>query len=269
MQRVSSDVTADAFELTLTNHVAVEEHGILFAAYEEQMQAARTRFSEQPSVKSLFGGPMDAMSLEAFLIGFSVLGVGMAEPVEGWIRRAGERCGELGLAHLAKALVAHAPQESNHHLWMLSDAANLISHWNAQYARQLDFEDLLKVEAPRGVRMYCALHEDTIGGHTPYGQLAIEYEIEMLSTEYGPKLIERCRALLGPEILESLSFLREHVELDVGHTHFDRIQLGQLLNDNASFLGDLVAAGSAALDAYAVFLEDCLNLLSKAVEPCP
>jgi hypothetical protein len=32
----------------------------------------------------------------------------MTEPVEGWIRRAGHRCGELGLEHLAKALAAHA-----------------------------------------------------------------------------------------------------------------------------------------------------------------
>jgi len=54
----------------------------------------------------------------------------MTESVEGWIRRAGGRCGELGLEHLAKALAAHAHQEANHHLLMLADARVLVERWN-------------------------------------------------------------------------------------------------------------------------------------------
>src|SRR5262249_10498907 len=93
-----------------------------------------------------------------------------------------------------------------------------------------------------------------------YGQLAIEFEIEMLSVAYGPKLIERCTTLLGADILEALSFLSDHVELDVGHTHFNRLQLSNMLDKNPPFLSHLVSAGAAALDAYAMFLEDCLDL---------
>ena len=61
-----------------------------------------------------------------------------------------------------------------------------------------------------------------------HGQLAIEYEIEMLSVTYGPRLIERCTELLGSEIIESLSFLRDHVELDVRSHKFQPDSTGPL-----------------------------------------
>src|SRR5262249_25603347 len=163
-----------------------------------------------------------------------------AEPVEDWIRRASQRCGEIGLTHLSRALALHAEQEADHHLLMLADAEHLVDRWNARHRYPLDLETLLQVEPTYGVRLYRELHEDVIGGPAPYGQLAIEYEIELLSVTYGPRLIERCRALLHPEILDSLSFLREHVELDAGHTHFNRIQLSQLLRDNPRYLHCLV-----------------------------
>jgi hypothetical protein len=248
--------------------MATIESTNLLVVYELQLEAARKRFADQLAVKTLFSEPMQAASLEAFLIAFTILGVEMTQPVEGWIRRAGQRCGELGLAHLARALAAHAQQEADHHLLMLADAVHLVGRWNARHRYQLNLETLLQVQPTRGVRQYRALHEDTICGSAPYGQLAIEYEIEMLSVTYGPKLIERCSALLHPEILDSLSFLREHVELDVGNTHFNRIQLNQLLMDNPAYVRPLVAAGSAALDAYAVFLGDCLSLLSEAADSC-
>jgi hypothetical protein len=95
-------------------------------------------------------------------------------------------------------------------------------------------------------------------------QLAIEYEIEMLSVTYGPRLIERCAGLLGEEVLEGLSFLRDHVALDAGHTNFNRNQLSRLLNEQPGVLSGLVTAGSEALDAYATFLGDCVELLPVA-----
>ena len=106
---------------------------------------------------------------------------------------------------------------------------------------------------------YRELHENVIAGMAPHGQLAIEYEIEMLSVSYGPVLIQRCSDLSGPEILEGLSFLQDHVELDAGHTHFNRLQLSRLLGKRPGLLDGLVAAGSAALDAYAMFLDDCFR----------
>jgi hypothetical protein len=232
-------------------------------AYESRVTIARDRFDQSPAVRALFQDPIDAVTLEAFLISFAIVGVRMTEPVEGWIRRAGERCGELGLEHLAKALAAHAHQEADHHLLMLADARLLVVRWNKTRKPELDVDVLLNVPPTSGVAAYMSLHERVISGPTPYGQLAIEYEIEMLSVNYGPRLLERCAGLLGEGILEGLSFLSEHVALDAGHTNFNRVQLGRLLDEQPGFLDGLVAAGSEALDAYAMFLSDCLGFLTS------
>jgi hypothetical protein len=143
---------------------------------------------------------------------------------------------------------------------MLADAERLVERWNQTRKPQLNVSALVAADPGIGVTAYCRLHEDTISGPTPYGQLGIEYEIEMLSVSYGPLLIARCTALLGDSILEGLSFLRDHVTLDVGHTNFNRLQLSRVLEDHPAFLPGLIAGGSEALRAYALFLEDCFGL---------
>jgi len=233
----------------------------LIEEYEGSLGPVREEFDRHPAVLALFRQPMEAVDMEKFLISFAILGVGMTEPVEGWIRRAALRCGELGLVKLAKALDAHAHQEADHHLLMLADAGRLVDRWNKTRKSKLSVSALRDGAPTPGVTGYRQLHEDVIAGPTPYGQLAIEYEIEMLSVTYGPRLIERCTALLGNEILDGLSFLRDHVELDVGHTNFNRIQLGRLLAEHPDFLPGLIDAGSKALRAYALFLGDCFALL--------
>jgi hypothetical protein len=66
-------------------------------------------------------------------------------------------------------------------------------------------------------------------------------------------------AQLGQEILGCLSFLTDHVEIDVGHTKFNARALEKFLIYHPPYVSALVAAGSAALDAYAQFLSDCLE----------
>ena len=236
----------------------------LFEDYEARLAIARERFDRHPAVTALFRGPIDPVTMEAFLISFAIAGVRMTEPVEGWIRRAGRRCGELGLEHLARALEGHAHQEADHHLLMLADARLLVERWNKARKPELNVNALLDLPPTPGVAAYHCLHEGLIAGPTPYGQLAIEYEIEMLSVTYGPQLIERCAGLLGDGILESLSFLRDHVALDAGHTNFNRLQLSRLLESTPDFLSGLVAAGSEALHTYAMFLDDCFGFLRGA-----
>jgi hypothetical protein len=233
----------------------------LVEEYEARMAIARERFDRHPAVRALFQEPIDPVTMEAFLISFAIAGVRMTEPVEGWIRRAGHRCGELGLDRLASALDGHAHQESGHQLLMLADARLLVERWNRARKPELSLDGLLALPPTPGVVAYRRLHEDLIAGPTPYGQLTIEYEIEMLSVNYGPRLIERCTGLLGDGILEGLSFLRDHVALDAGHTNFNRNQLSRLLDEHPDFLPWLVAAGSNALAAYATFLDDCRGFL--------
>jgi hypothetical protein len=245
----------------LRQAVADGSGATLLEEYEARLAIARERFDQHPAVRALFHNPIAPVTMEAFLISFAIVGVRITEPVEGWIRRAGRRCGELGLENLARALEGHAHQEADHHLLMLADARLLVERWNKARKPELSVNALLDLPPTPGVAAYGSLHESLISGPTPYGQLAIEYEIEMLSVTYGPRLIERCAGLLGDGILEGLSFMRDHVALDAGHTNFNRIQLSRLFDDQPGFLPGLVAAGSEALDAYAMFLDDCIGFL--------
>lgn len=232
--------------------------------YESGVAIARQRFDQHPAARALFYDPIEAIAMQQFLIGFAVVGIRMTEPVEGWIRRAASRCGELGLKDLAKALSAHAGQEADHHLLMLADARILVEQWNRARKPELNLDVLLKQPATCGVDAYVSLHEGLIAGSTPYGQLAVEYEIERLSVTYGPRLIERCVGALGENIREGLGFLTDHVALDAGHTNFNRLQLGRLLDEHPDFLPGLISAGSEALDAYVTFLGDCLTFLRSS-----
>ena len=55
------------------------------------------------------------------------------------------------------------------------------------------------------------MHEDVIASEAPYAQIAIEYEIEMLSVRYGPGFVAQCARRLPRALLSGLSFIREHV----------------------------------------------------------
>ncbi len=229
-------------------------------AYEEQIAGSRLSFQKHPAVHTVCEADVAPRIIEAFLIYFNALGVGMTEPVGGWIRRAGERCGELGLSSLARALCLHAQHEDGHHQLMQSDTRELVNRWNQRHEPKLNADELLSMEPTSGVTTYRSLHEEMITGNSPYGQLAIEYEIEMLSIAYGPQLIGRSMRMIGQDVLRDMTFLRDHVELDAGHTKFNRRQLSELLEEHPEFLHGLVSAGSRALGAYAMFLGDCVTL---------
>ena len=229
----------------------------------EELYLPRTLHARQ----RLFGGVGDALvgssisapELELFFICFSARGVRMTEPVEGWIFRAGERCTAVGLERLGRALKIHATQEANHHLMMIEDTKTLVDRWNRRHNYQFDASALLDAPATPGIDAYVKLHEDVIGSQAPFCQLAIEYEIEGLSVTLGPKLMQQVERMLGKEILQGLSFLREHVEVDAGHTLFNRAELERLLLQDSTFAQQLGRVGSAALDAYAQFLTECLS----------
>jgi hypothetical protein len=187
----------------------------------------------------------------------------MTEPVEGWIRRAGVRCAELGLDGLAQALFRHAKAESDHHLMMLADLCKLTSRWNSRRTPSVNADALIKEALSPGALHYCALHETNIAGPTPFAQLAIEYEIEMLPLRYGESVVSRCVEVLGVDVLSCLSFVTEHMTLDIEHTKFNARQLTKLIDLNPETMPSLIAAATSALDAYGRFLADCAELAGR------
>lgn len=225
--------------------------------YEERVQRARSLFKDSKIVKTLRA--TDDEVLELFLINFCAFGVGMTEPVEGWVRRAGERCEAIGLTDLGRALKMHAKHEADHHLMMIKDTKSLAAFWNERRkGERLNAEELLARPIPAGVAQYQKLHEDIIGSTTPYKQIAVEYEIELLSVNYGPELMGHCGQRLGREVIARLSFVQDHVAVDVGHTTFNRRELGKFLAAHPDYLDALVDGGTQAIGAYQKYLEDCL-----------
>src|SRR5215471_18403186 len=63
--------------------------------YERRLTQARNHFAERKSLSMIQDTGLEADLLHIFLVYFSALGVGMTEPVESWIKRAGERCHEI------------------------------------------------------------------------------------------------------------------------------------------------------------------------------
>ncbi len=231
--------------------------------YEDAVEPARRRFADDPAVRLLQDRSVGAAHLESFFIHWSALGVAMTEPVEGWIRRAGEACARLGgpgLDALGVALQKHARTEADHHLLMIDDLYRLCRRRRAAGRTAPVPEELLGLSRPEPTRRYRDLHEEVIAGCAPYAQIAIENEIEMLSVVLGPPLLANARALLGEDVIEDLSFLDDHISLDVGHTKFNRRQLAAFLGERPDALDALVEAGSRALDAYRDFLAHCVDV---------
>ena len=225
--------------------------------YESEIAPARKRFASR--VEHILICLPEPMYLARFLIQYCALGVWMTEHVPQWITRAGEACTSMGLTEIGTALKSHAKDEEGHHLLMIEDTKKLIRWYNDLYSPKLNPSNFLYPLTTPGVDQYWVLHEKTIASDHPYGQVAIEYEVERISVEYGPKMMEHCAKVLGPEVVKNLSFIQEHMVFDVGHTKYNAAMMGKLLIQHPQFLPNLVKCGSQALDAYAQYLEDCFE----------
>jgi hypothetical protein len=186
--------------------------------------------------------------------------VPITEPVEGWIRRAGERCETLGLLEIGRALRSHSKAEAGHHQYHIDDFVKLVRFSISRWALQVDPNAIRDHGVTSGGERYSKIHEETIAGPTPYCQFAIEYEIELLPVQYGQRFVENCVRLFGREILECMSFATSHIEFDVGHTNFNAHFLGRMIFDSPDRLAPLVKAGAAALDAFGEHLSECMML---------
>jgi hypothetical protein len=229
-------------------------------AYNQQIGPARLKFASTRGIGGMVSPDTDARTMAAFLLHFSALSVPITEPVEGWIRRAGERCEALGLAKIGSALRGHAKAEAGHHEYHNDDFVNLIRFWNVRWSPRVDPDAIRAYGVTRGGQKYSRIHEETIAGLTPFCQFAIEYEIERLPVQYGQRFVNNCVRLFGHGILGSMSFATSHIEFDVGHTKFNAHFLGDMIAECPPRLDALVTAGTAALDAFGEHLADCMML---------
>lgn len=230
------------------------------AIYESEVSPVRDAFIKCPAFLELFAPTADPMLIELFLIYFNALGVSMTEPVDRWISGAGERCKELGFTKMGEALCLHATHEAGHHQMMIEDTKTLVKHWNEKHSFELDATEMLAEPLTAGVQKYIKLHEDVIKSDTPFGQLGIELEIERLSVDAGPILIKKCLEVLGSDVVKGLSFLEEHIAIDVSHTHFNEKHMNRFLEEHPDQAMSLANAAKKALEVYEEFLGDCVRL---------
>ncbi|MBZ4418565.1 hypothetical protein [Myxococcus sp. RHSTA-1-4] len=227
--------------------------------YAPHVKEARERLLTDPSLKSLLDPNVDPALMEGFLIQLNSLGVYMTEPVDGWIRRAGEATVKMGLTDVGNQLITHAKHEAGHHLMMVEDTKTLVARWNEHRSPKLDAEALLNQAPTQAMKDYRAIHEETIVGPLPAAQVAIEYEIENLSVVFAPGLMEQAKRVLGDNIMDSMSFVKEHAELDVGHTALNELMLGKLLSQTPEKADVIGKTGAKALNIYLNFMADCVE----------
>ncbi|MCB9026750.1 MAG: hypothetical protein H6625_10560 [Bdellovibrionaceae bacterium] len=223
---------------------------------------ARTRFHIQPGI-NFFLTQSDKKQMHAFLLTWTALSVSNTQPVEGWIRRAGNKCIQLGYNKIGQRLVDHSRQEADHDKMLVEDLEVLVQLWNQKYENKITTKELLSLELPQSTKDYVTLHENVINSDEPFRQVAIEFEIERISVNYGPRMLESVMYSLGREFTKGLGFLAEHVELDVGHTAFNLRLLDSCFKENKAWVNSMAETGSTALNIYGQFLNDCVVQCQK------
>jgi hypothetical protein len=227
--------------------------------YTPRVEPARRRITRDRELAAVLDPDAEPDLVLGFLIYFSALGVEMTRRVDTWIERAGRRCEALGHTQLGHVLIMHARHEAGHHMMMIDDLRLLVPRWNQAHVLQLEVDSLLSLPATGAMRRYDAIHEHTIASDAPYGQIAIEYEIEGMSVILGPALLDACGRALGPEILAEMSFIGEHAALDIGHTAMNEAELDKFLAANPAAAEQLATLGGQALHIYLDFLGECVH----------
>lgn len=227
--------------------------------YLPHVQETRARLDTEPVVRTLLSPDIAPEMLERFMIEWSARGAYMTEPVEGWIRGAGERCIAVGMEKLGQGLITHSRHEAGHHLMTIEDTRVLVRRWNTRYAQQLDADVLIAQAPTEAMRAYRQLHDDTIASDLPIGQAAIEYEVGYLAVVLVPRILEQVTRVLGRQAMEQLSFLNEHAAVDVGHTALNERMMEEAITPQPERARRLAAIGAKGLDCYLRFLGDCLS----------
>ncbi|WP_426754658.1 hypothetical protein [Myxococcus sp. Y35] len=238
---------------------------LIDSLYLPHVQSTRARLETEAVMRALLSPDISPTLLERFLIEWSARGAYMTEPVDGWIRGAGERCIALGHVKAGQALITHARHEAGHHLMTIEDARGLARRWNTRHAEQLDADALVAQPPTEAMRQYRQVHDEVISGDLPLGQAAIEYEVGYLAVALVPRILDNVKKVLGQETLDRLTFLTEHAEVDVGHTALNERMLEEVLRSSPEVGPRLAAYGSRGLDCYLRFLGDCLSASQESL----
>ncbi|MFK0733946.1 MAG: hypothetical protein ACFKPT_30775 [Gloeotrichia echinulata GP01] len=228
--------------------------------YQKKAELARQEFASREVVKELFTKEIEPKLLQLFMIHWSALSAGLTEPIPAYLQRAGERCQNMGLESMANFFYGHEEEEDGHENWAMDDVKELVVIWNQEQPNcQLDAQELLAKKISPAVKLYHQLHERVIEGDSPWAELAIDVEIELLSTTYGPILVKKWVDCMGQASLSNVSFLHKHVLADVGHTDTNFDVVDKFISEHPEYVDTLVQTATDALNIYAEFLKDAMT----------
>ena len=226
--------------------------------YEPYVLSARARISTDPLMRRLVDPAISPEVLERFFIQLHALGLYLAEPHAGWLRRTGQRCLLHGQESLGRALLTRARHEAGQHQQMAEDVRLLVQRWNARHQPPLHAERLGAQHPTDVMRAFRQLHESTITGELPAARLALELELHNLTFVLLPHLLSNVARVLGREALDGLGLVRELMQWDP-HTPAPAARLLeevlQTMPENARTFAELGAEG---LELSLRFLGDCL-----------
>jgi hypothetical protein len=240
---------------------------LLKKLYEPHTLLARSRLESDAALRRLLEPSIKPAVLERFLIEWMSRAAYMTEPVDGWIRRTGQRCVDQGLDKLGQSLITHAKSETGHHLMTMDDARALVDYWNARHEPRLKLEELLAQTPFESMKEYRQLHDETIEGPHPVGQVAIEREVGYLAVEYVPRVMEQVERVLGKDVADKLTFLAEHTAVDVGHTMLNEKMLAEAIQRSPEHAHIYAETGARALTTYVRFMGDCLHVAEDFFTP--
>jgi hypothetical protein len=232
--------------------------------YQRRCETARKDFASRKVVKEVFTEGVEPKLLKLFMIHWSALSAGISEPIPTYFNRAAERCEKEGFKKMAEVFSEHGKEEHGHDDWATNDVQKLVEIWNQEEPNfQLDSKELLDNRMSPAVKRYHKLHERVIEGDSPWAELAIGLEIELIATTYGPLLLKRCVEIMGQDSLPNISFLDEHVRADVGHTETNFEVVHNFLVQHPEYTDILVETAGDALNSYADFLDDAMSYAKK------
>ena len=84
---------------------------------------------------------------------------------------------------------------------------------------------------------------------------------------FGPRLMKQVETVLGADVAGMLSFLNEHVVVDVGHTLLNEKMLGEAIARSPDNGPVYAETGARAMTTYIRFLGDCLRIAEGSPAP--
>lgn len=229
--------------------------------YHQQMHPERVAFLRSEG-NTYFATQSNPKKMHGFALLWTAHSISMTKYVDTWIRSAGERCKALGINSIGESLITHARHEAGHDQMLVEDLAHLVGLWNKNYGGAMSVQEIMTIPLPENSQKYIELHEEVIKSHTPFAQVAIEFEIERLSVTVIPRWVENILCTLGQEFSTALTFLDEHILLDQGHTKFNTNLLEKCFAEGLDSKA-LVTAGRTALQCYAGYLGELVKQTDK------